>query len=417
MSRVTSLTCVQCRREFSAGQADTCPVCGPQEGILDVHVDLAAAARGMNRAVLTERPASIWRYQELLPVDPPPPAGLQTVGWTPLFDAPRLAQALGIARLRLKDDGRSASGSFKDRASAVGVCRALAAGASAVACASTGNAASSLAYCAAAVGLPANIFVSQVVPQGKLAQLLAYGARVFKIRGSYAQAYDLCTQACGEFGWYNRNAATNPYLVEGKKTAGLEIAEQCADDPPDWVCCSVGDGCSIAGVHKGLQQMRAVGVIDWSARLLGVQAAGVAPIARAFIEDRVDLGAGGDTYADSINVPVPRNWRKAVTAVRESNGTYVVASEEQIREAVRCTGRLAAVFAEPAAAAAVAGIAVARRQGVLTPTASVVAIITGNGLKDIQGACSALGDPHELDPDFEHIKALVDREANAGVPR
>ena len=209
---------------------------------------------------------------------------------------------LGIARLRLKDDGRSMSGSFKDRASAVGVALALERGHHSIACASTGNAASSLACCAAAAGVQANIFVSRIVPAGKLAQLLAYGARVFKVEGTYADAYDLCMQACSQFGWYNRNCAINPYLVEGKKTAGLEVAEQCADDPPDWVACSVGDGCSIAGVWKGLEQMQAIDFVDWKPRMLGVQAEGVAPICKAFDTGRLEIISDGDTYADSINV-------------------------------------------------------------------------------------------------------------------
>jgi len=228
------------------------------------------------------------------------------------------------------------------------------------------------------------------------------------VQGTYAQAYDLCTQACREFGWYNRNAAINPYLVEGKKTAGLEVAEQCADDPPDWVVCSVGDGCSIAGVHKGLQTMKTVGVIDWSSRMLGVQAAGVAPLAAAFDSGKLEPSSG-DTYADSINVPLPRNWRKATNAVRDSNGTFVTATDEQIAEAVRRTGRLAGVFAEPAAAAAVAGIAVARAQGILDGKSSVVAMITGNGLKDTAGAIRAVGNPHEIPPDFSSVATIVEQ--------
>ncbi len=340
------------------------------------------------------------------------------------------------AASRLKDDGRNPSGSFKDRASSVGVAHARQLGFTQIACASTGNAASSLAYCAAAVGLQANIFVSEIIPAGKLAQLLAYGARVFKIRSTYADAYELCTKACRHFGWYNRNCAINPYLVEGKKTGGLEIAEQCADDPPDWVVCSVGDGCSIAGVHKGLVQMKSVGVIAWQTHLLGVQAAGVAPIANAFETGGLEVGypirpsseraadfsprgaaqaeacgsSRGDTYADSINVPVPRNWRKALTAVKDSQGTFVTVTDEQIQQAVRDTGRLTGIFAEPAAAAAVAGIAEARRQDHIDSQASVVAVITGTGLKDITGAMQAVGQPHEIPPDLDQVVRIVETQ-------
>ena len=207
--------------------------------------------------------------------------------------------------------------------------------AKAIACASTGNAASSCACSAAVAGLPCFIFVAKFVPQGKLAQLLAYGATVFRVQGTYAQAYDLCNQACSKFGWYNRNAAINPYLVEGKKTGGMEMAEQLADDPPEWVSASVGDGCSIAGVHKGIASMKAVGITDWSAKMLGVQAAGCDPVARAFETGKLDRSGKGDTYADSINVAIPRNWRKAVNCVRDSGGAYVAATDEEIMQAVR----------------------------------------------------------------------------------
>jgi threonine synthase len=171
----------------------------------------------------------------------------------------------------------------------------------------------------------------------------------------------------------------------------------------------VGDGCSIAGVHKGIVQMKAVGIIDWTARMLGVQAEGVAPIAEAYQTGKLDRSGTGDTYADSINVPVPRNWRKAVNAVRESNGAYVTATDGEIMKAVPLTGRLTGVFAEPAAATTIAGIAVAREQGILDAKSNVLAMITGNGLKDIQGALRAVGDPFDVQPSLDAISAIVEK--------
>jgi threonine synthase len=407
MSLVSELVCVQCGAAYKEGQANTCPRCGPDEGILDVRFDLPRAAKTLNRANLAQRTHSHWRYRELLPLEDEfcPKSG--HLGWTPIIEAPRLAAAIGIGRLRLKDDGRNPSGSFKDRPSSVGVARALQEGNKTIACASTGNAASSCAYSAAVAGIQCNIFVAHYCPQGKLAQLLAYGARVFRVQGTYAQAYELCNQACEKFGWYNRNAAINPYLVEGKKTGGMELAEQCAKDPPEWVSCSVGDGCSIAGVHKGIEQMRAIGVTSWSAKMLGVQAEGCATIVDAFKTGKLDRSGEGDTYADSINVPVPRNWRKAVNAVRESGGAYVTARDEQIMHAVAMTGRLTGVFAEPAGAAAVAGIAAARQQGILDSKSDVLAMITGNGLKDIAGALKAVGQPNDIEPSIEAVQQII----------
>lgn len=407
MSFVTMLKCVQCNAEYPPGGPWTCPTCGPDEGILDVRFDLARAAKSLAPTTLCTRPLSHWRYAELLPLDGPPPAGLAHIGWTPLIEAPRLARALGVGRLRLKDEGRSASGSFKDRPSSLGVALALQSHAKAIACSSTGNAASSLAHSAAAAGVPAFIFVPHSCPDGKMAQLLAYGACVFRVDGTYDQAYQLCNQACAQFGWYNRNCAINPYLVEGKKSGGLELAEQCAADPPDWVAASVGDGCSIAGMQKGLAEMQAVGCVGWSARMLGVQAAGCAPIVAALSSGRLDRSGRGDTYADSINCPVPRNWRKAVRAITASNGAYVTVTDEQIMEAVRVTGRLSGVFAEPAAAATVAGVAEAVRRGLLGSKSNVVAMITGNGLKDTAGAARAVGKPHVIAPELGAVERVV----------
>ncbi|CAN5691634.1 threonine synthase [soil metagenome] len=407
MSLITQLVCVQCGAAYAPGEALTCSRCGRDEGILDVLFDLDRAQKTLTRESLKSRTRSHWRYRELLPLDEEfcPTEG--TCGWTPIVEAPRLARVLGIGRLRLKDDGRNPSGSFKDRPSSVAIAHAMQIGASVVACASTGNAASSLACMAAIGALECNIFVAHYCPQGKLAQLLAYGARVFCVQGTYAQAYELCNQACDAFGWYNRNAAINPYLVEGKKSGGMELAEQLADDPPEWVSASVGDGCSIAGMHKGIEQMRAIGIIDWSAKFLGVQAAGVAPVMNAFETGRLDRSGEGDTYADSINVPIPRNWRKAVNAVRESGGTYVAVSDGEIMRAVRETGRLTGVFAEPAAATAVAGIAAARSRGILNDKSDVVAMITGNGLKDVAGAIKAVGQPNDTEPTLDAVKQIV----------
>jgi len=404
MSCVTELQCVSCGRSYRPDQvAYTCPVCGDREGVLDVGCDLAAARATLTWKNLGRRPRTHWRYRELLPVENVPD---WPVGWTPIVDAPRLAAEMGVRRLRLKDEGRNPTASFKDRASSVGVARALAAGIRTIACASTGNAASSLAGCAAMGGLNAVIFLPATAPQPKVVQLLAYGATVFRVQGTYAQAYDLCTQACAAFGWYNRNCAMNPYLLEGKKTAGLEIAEQCRDDPPDWVAVSVGDGCTIAGIAKGLRQMHELGLIDWQARLLGVQAAHVAPVSKTFHAQRFQPAQFTSTIADSIDVPLPRNLRKAVQAVRQTDGTYVDVTDQCILAALRQTGRLVGVFAEPAAAAAVAGVRKAVRKGAISSSASVLVVITGSGLKDPQSAMKAIGVPIDIAPDLDVVRRI-----------
>lgn len=383
----------------------TCETCGPQTGILDVEFDMAAARQTLTLSALRDRPFNHWRYRELLPVQTCPD---WPVGGSPIVEAPRLAAEIGVARLRLKDEGRNGTASFKDRASAVGIVRAMSAGFKTIACASTGNAATSLAGYAAVAGIRAVIFVPKSAPQPKIAQLLIYGAIVFRVQGTYADAYDLCTQACPAFGWYNRNCAINPYLVEGKKTAGCEIAEQCREDPPDWVAVSVGDGCTIAGVGKGIQQMRQLGLINWDAKLLGVQAEGVAPVSKAFRGETFDAAQATGSLADSINVAVPRNLNKALHAVRSSKGAYVEVSDQAILAAMRCTGRLSGVFAEPAAATAVAGVRAAVRKGIIPADASVLAVVTGNGLKDVKAAMEAAGEPIDIVPRLEDVKRFCE---------
>ncbi len=402
MSAVKDLICVACGREFAPGAAWTCPTCG-LEGVLDVRYEPSA---GFSPADLATRAHDHWRYRELLPVGNGTLPPLQ-VGWTPVYKVPTVAHDLGIARLWIKDEGRNPTASFKDRASSVAVAMAREAGAATIACASTGNAASSLAGFAASVGMPAIIFVPERAPDPKVAQLLVFGAKVVRVKANYDATWDLCQQACDRFGWYNRNAAVNPYLVEGKKTAGLEIGEQLGGDIPDWVAVSVGDGCTIAGVWKGLKEMHRLGFIPRLPRLLAVQAEGARAVADAFFHDEVFLCGEDKTLADSIAVGHPRNWRKAVRAVRESGGTFVCVSDDKILEAMRVLGRSAAVFAEPAGAASFAGLAKAVANRTVRQGETALVLVTGSGLKDVKSAIQAGGQPLTVDPDIDRLADLI----------
>lgn len=407
MGLVTGLKCVMCGRVYGTRGPYTCPECGIT-GILDVQYDYAAAGRALTRKALAKRALSHWRYGELLPLRSAAAVPSASVGWTPITEPRALARHLGIRALYLKDDGRNPTASFKDRASSVGVAKALEKRAKAIACASTGNAASSLAGMAAAAGLPSFIFVPERAPEAKVAQLLVFGATVFRVRGTYEDAWELCRQACERWGWYNRNCAVNPYLVEGKKTCGLEIAEQMDWQPPEWVAVSVGDGCTIAGIWKGLREMKALGLIRRTPRMLGVQAEGAAPVTSAFRTGKPLEPVDAHSIADSICVGVPRNWKKAVDAVRDSGGTMVNVSDEEIVEAIGHTGRLAGVFAEPAAAAAVAGLRRALAEELLPRRASALAVITGNGLKDVRSAARAVSGPHDIAPSIEAVAGIVE---------
>ena len=401
---VTGLACVRCGKRPARGLDGPCPACGPA-GVLDVEYDLKRAGRTLTRAALRRRTPDAWRYEELLPLPPGARRPPLAPGGTPIYDTPRLARWVGLARLLVKDEGRNPTASFKDRASAVGVARAGLRRARVVACASTGNAATSLAGAAASVGLPCAIFVPESAPEPKLAQLLIFGARVVRVQGSYDATWELCQRACERHGWYNRNAAVNPSLVEGKKTAGLEVAEQCGDELPDWLAVSVGDGCTLAGIWKGLVQMQALGFIPRLPRLLGVQAAGARPLVDAFESGGDFVPGPAQTLADSICVGHPRNGQKALLAVRASGGAFVAVPDEAILEAERETGRLTGLFGEPAAAAALAGLRQAVAEGVIGRKASALAMLTGSGLKDVRAALRAGGRPVDLPPDDAALDA------------
>ena len=406
---VRGLRCVMCGKSYSTRVPYTCPECGIT-GILDVQYDYAAIARRLTRRRLALRPHNHWRYAELLPVSDIKAVPPLAVGWTPVYLSHPLGRHLGIATVYLKDDGRNPTGSLKDRASSLGVTKAREKRGRIIACASTGNAASSLAGMAAAAGLRSVIFVPQRAPEPKVVQLLMFGATVLRVNGSYEQAYDLCKQSCERWGWYNRNCAINPYLVEGKKTVGLEICEQLDWHTPEWVAMSVGDGCTVAGAWKAFREMKILGLIARTPRMLGVQAAGAAPVTEAFRSGQAMQPVQPQTVADSIAVGVPRNWKKAVLAIQESGGTMINVSDDEILDAMRYTGRLAGVFAEPAAATAVAGLQRARKEGIVSSRASVLAVITGNGLKDVRAAQAAVAAPFEVSPDGSGIEEALRKQ-------
>jgi len=414
MSNVTGLRCVHCAREFSAEEVDYyCPVCGYADGILDVLYDYEAVKKEMTASALaanTDR--SIWRYRALLPVDDATALPPLQVGWTPLYDATRLASRLGVARCWVKDEGRNPTASFKDRASALGVVKAMEKKAARITCASTGNAASSLAGFAAAVGLPATIFVPARAPEAKVAQLLVFGAQVFQVRGTYDQAWELCMRASAEFGWYNRNCAINPYLIEGKKTVSLELAEQFArltpGSFPDWVVVSVGDGCTVGGVWKGLREMHALGFIQRLPRILGVQADGCKPFVTAWKAQTGLIPCEANTLADSIAVGHPRNFAKGMSAITESGGAFISVTDEEILGSIPLLAQTAGVFGEPAGVAGAAGVMRAVATGVIHRSESVALIMTGNGLKDIQSAMRAVGKTIAVRPEMEEVRRVVE---------
>lgn len=417
MDHVQGLKCMICGAEYAVDEVMyVCPKHG-DEGILDVIYDYGLISRRLTRKRLAADPtASIWRYKPLLPVQADGPVPPLPVGWTPLYRARRLAEQLGLHDLWIKDDGRNPTASFKDRASAIAVVKALELGRDIITAASTGNAASSLAGLSASLGLRNVIFVPETAPQAKIAQLLIFGATVIAVKGTYDQAFELCLAATKEYGWYCRNTAYNPYLSEGKKTAALEICEQLGWDAPDRIFVSVGDGCIIGGLGKGLKDLMALGFIEKMPRLMGVQAEGSAVLYTAWEKGSEEIEPiMPHTLADSIAVGIPRDRLKALRAVRETGGEYLTVSDDEILEAMRVLARGAAVFGEPAGVTGFAGLQKMVRQGRISPDERIVVLVTGNGLKDVGSAIKAGGTPYLLEPSLTDLKRLMDRLARPSL--
>ena len=408
MNNVKCCKCVKCGKEYPATPDITTCECG---GILDVVYDYAYVITKMNKETLKKcADPTMWRYRALLPIDEDTvPQGLR-VGGSPMYKADNLARDLGIAALYIKDDGVNPTASLKDRASAMAVTKAVEAGYDTIACSSTGNAASSLAGNAAKAGLKTYIFVPDRAPKGKIAQLMMFGANLTAVRGSYEETFELSKKAIDKYGWYNRNAAINPYLSEGKKTVALELLEQLDFNAPDYVAVSVGDGCTIAGVYKGLYDMYMIGLTDKIPRLISVQAEGCCPINTAVATGEPWQPQEENTYADSIAVGVPRNADKAIKAIIDSDGVFVNVSDDEIREAQRYLAKNAGIFGEPAGVTATAGLLKLSREGRLEKDATIVSIVTGNGLKDIESAIKNCGEPvscaNDLD-EFEQKFGLI----------
>ena len=409
MGKIKALRCISCGREFADDEIEyTCPDCGARRGTLEVIYDYETLAKSFNRQVLARDPEqTMWRYLPLLPIEDRRFIQPLRVGYTPVYAFPKLAGEYGLKALYIKDDGQNPTASYKDRASAVVVIKAQEKRRPVITCASTGNAASSLSGFSAATDLETVIFVPRTAPEAKITQLLIYGAKVFLVNGSYDVAYDLAAEAAEAFGWYNRSAAVNPYLVEGKKTGALELAEQMDWEVSDVVLVGVGDGSVISGICKGFDELHTLGLIERIPRVIGVQAKGSAPIAQAFARY-----SGGEvtfddieaqTVADSICVGKPRDIVKAVKYVARNGGEFITVSDEEIMAAIATMARKTGVFPEPAGATPFAGLIKLAASGKISGKSAAV-MVTGNGLKDIVTARRVAGKAIEIEPSLDEVK-------------
>lgn len=415
MENVIGYHCSLCGKAYHLDEIQyTCPIDG---GNLDVLLDIDAIRLGTDpKTIMASRDASLWRYLPLLPVADPQANGtpLRAAGWTPVFRPPYLSRTLGVNQLWVKDESRNPTASFKDRASSVVVARARQIKAEVVVTASTGNAGAALAGMAAAVGQKAVILAPRTAPPAKIAQLLVFGAEVILVDGTYDDAFDLTVQAAQEFGWYCRNTGYNPFTVEGKKTAALEIWEQVIigegltkTGKKLSIFVSVGDGNIISGIHKGFKDLIALGWLEHMPRLFGVQAEGSSAVANAYnSKSEVIVPVSANTLADSISVDLPRDGVRAVRAASETGGAYITVSDREILDAIAGLGKVG-IFAEPAGATSYAGFLKALEAGFVSSDNPTLVINTGSGLKDTRAAIQAVPEAKIIEPRLDALKRVI----------
>lgn len=405
MSYVEALACRACGARADKVALHACPACGGQ---LDPVYDWTALGATLDRDRLHERPRTIWRYRELLPLDDEPRVSRE-VGWTPLVEAPRLARLFGIRRLWLKVDGVSfPSLSFKDRVVAVALNRALELKLAVVGCPSTGNLANAVASHAAAAGLESWIFVPEGIEAGKLAGTAVYHAHVVRVRGTYDDANRLARAAADHFGWGIVNVNLRPYYGEGSKTMAFEIAEQLGWRLPTAVVAPMAGGSLVTKLARGFGELNRLGWTSGTVpRLLGVQAAGCAPIATGVI-------AGSDTVtpvepatiARSIAIGDPVDGLWAMRAIRDTGGWAAAVAEPDVVGGIELLAATTGVFTETAGGVTVSAARQLAADGRLNQSDEVVLCLTGNGMKTVEVVAPATGCPI-IDPELAQLERLV----------
>ncbi len=388
---VTGLVCRECGQTESLGPSHVCGFCfGP----LAVQYDPAVTAR-VTRARIEAGPPSVWRYQDLLPVlseDPALRVDLGT-GFSPLRRAPRLAERLGLRDLWLKDDTRNPTGSFKDRVVTMALSAGRALGIETFACASTGNLANSVAGHAAAIGADAYVFIPHDLEQGKVVNSAIYGPNLVAVEGNYDDVNRLCAEVADERGWGFVNVNLRAFYAEGSKTIGFEIAEQLGWRFPDHVVGPVASGSMFTKIRTAFEQLRDLGLVEGELpRMSGAQATGCSPVAEAFARGSRDVRPQKpDTIAKSLAIGNPADGTYAVQAALETGGAIGHVSDREIVDGIRLLAETEGVFGETACGVTIANLRRFVEDGHVTPDETVVAVLSGHGLKTLEAVAPEVG--------------------------
>jgi threonine synthase len=393
-SHVVGLRCRACGRPEELGPSFVCPACfGPLEIVYDYDV----ARSALTREAIAARDPGIWRYLELLPVERAPERGL-AVGSTPLVRADRLAGSLGLGTgtiLRLKDDTRNPTLSFKDRVVAVATARAVEFGFDTLACASTGNLAGATAAAAAAAGLRAFVFIPADLEPAKIEHALSYGATVVRVEGTYDDVNRLSLEIADEEGWAFVNVNIRPFYAEGSKTIAFEVAEQLGWRLPDVLVGPIASGSMFTKIAKGFDELAEIGLVERKpVRFVGAQPEGCSPVATAFAEgvDEIRPVRSPDTIVRSLSIGSPSDGGYALDLARRTGGSIESIPDAVTASAIRRTAAEQGIFVETAGGVTVGAVEAARARGVIRDGDEVVAILSGNGVKTPDARQFGLGD-------------------------
>lgn len=409
-----ALKCRECGREYPLAATHVCEF---DFGPLEVVYDYALIKKSLTRAAIESRPNTMWRYRELLPVAEDPTVGTQ-VGFTPLIKADRLARALGIRELWIKNDAVNyPTLSFKDRVVSVALSRAKELGFTTVACASTGNLANSVAANAAAAGLKAYVFIPSDLEQGKIVNSLIYGAQVISIKGHYDEVNRLCAEIAGKYGWAFVNVNMRPYYAEGSKSMGFEIIEQLGWRLPQHTVVPMASGSLLTKIHKSYQEMSKLGLVTetpW--HMHGAQATGCNPISQA---QKAGLDffkpVKPNTIAKSLAIGTPADGFYSLKVMKESHGHAEDVTDDEIRDAIKLLAECEGIFAETAGGVTVGVAKKLIASGKIPAKDSAVLCITGNGLKTLDAVMGHCGQPREIKPSLREFEALLAAEKQSPV--
>jgi threonine synthase len=404
-----ALKCRECGREYPLTATHVCEF---DFGPLEVAYDYDRIRKSLTRGAVASRPKSMWRYRELLPVAHDPTVGLQ-VGFTPLVKADRLARALGIRELWIKNDTvNHPTLSFKDRVVSVALSRAKELGFTTVACASTGNLANSVAANAAAAGLKAYVFIPSDLEQGKIINSLVYGANVIGIKGHYDEVNRLCAEIAGKFGWAFVNVNMRPYYAEGSKSMAYEIVEQSGWRIPRHTVVPMASGSLLTKIQKGYQEFIKLGLAtDAEYALHGAQATGCSPISVAH-KGGLDFfkPVKPNTIAKSLAIGTPADGFYALRVIKETNGAADDVTDGEIRDGIRLLAEQEGIFAETAGGVTVGVAKKLIASGRIPANDSAVLCITGNGLKTLDAVVDHVGRAREIKPSLREFEAMLANE-------